>query len=209
MTGRQIQEALADISREQDPAVKSLKLASVCSSVFRERGIDLVLVGGSAIEFFTEGAYTSGDVDLCVVSAKTPLNARLRQALMAQLGAVGGPRSWQVADAFIDILGPFENLALTAVRKVGVPYGEVWVSPPEELLVERVLVSVYPEPYAPAREAANKLAGAALSGELEIDWNEGKRLASLPAYGNWPAVKALINEEAKTLKNRSPYDPDE
>jgi len=55
----EIDAALSDIVGEQDPTVKNLKLASLCSEVFRERGIELVVVGGSAIEFYTEGAYTS------------------------------------------------------------------------------------------------------------------------------------------------------
>ena len=50
MDAKKIQGALADISAEQDPTVKSLKLASVCSALWAERGIQLVVVGGSAIE---------------------------------------------------------------------------------------------------------------------------------------------------------------
>src|SRR5258708_29579361 len=100
MRGEQIKSALADISAEGDPTVKHLKLASLCSALFFERGIQLVVVGGSAIEFYTEGAYTSGDVDLCVMDAKEPLTVRLRQQIMGQLGAQGGPRSWQLSCAY-------------------------------------------------------------------------------------------------------------
>ena len=56
MTSDEIQRALADISAETDPTLKHLKLASLVSAIFRERGIELIVVGGSAIEFFTEGA---------------------------------------------------------------------------------------------------------------------------------------------------------
>jgi hypothetical protein len=47
---RPIQSALADISAEIDPTLKHLKMASLVSAIFRERGIELVVVGGSAIE---------------------------------------------------------------------------------------------------------------------------------------------------------------
>ncbi len=57
MNRDQIQRTLADIAAETDPTLKHLKLASLVSAVFRERGIELVVVGGSAIEFYTEGAY--------------------------------------------------------------------------------------------------------------------------------------------------------
>src|SRR5436190_11815041 len=104
MNPETIQTALADITAESDPTLKHLKLASLCSALFREKGIELVVVGGSAIEFYTEGAYTSGDLDLCIASSTEPLTARLRQETMGQLNAEGGPRSWRVAGAFVDLL---------------------------------------------------------------------------------------------------------
>src|SRR5262245_18913405 len=104
MTAQQIQTALADITAETDPTLKHLKLASLVSAVFRERGVELVVVGGSAIEFYTEGAYVSGDLDMCLVSPAR-LDVRSRQELMGRLAAQGGPRSWQVAGEFVDVLG--------------------------------------------------------------------------------------------------------
>ena len=144
MTPEAIQRALADITAESDPTLKHFKLASLISAVFRERGVELVVVGGSAIEFYTEGAYVSGDLDLCVASAREPLTVRIRQQAMGELGATGGPRSWQVAGAFADVLGEFENLARSAIRHLAGPSGEVCIAPVEELIVERILVSNYP-----------------------------------------------------------------
>ncbi|MBI3416103.1 MAG: hypothetical protein HY043_12460 [Verrucomicrobia bacterium] len=206
MNNEQIQTALTDITGETDVTVKHLKLASLCSALFAEHGVELVVVGGSAIEFYTEGAYTSGDVDLCVLKSRDPLTVRLRQEIMGRLAAKGGPRSWQVAGAYLDILGAFENLARTRVRTISAPFGDVKVAPVEELLVERVLVSKYPQDYPPAQDCAKKILAAALEGEVEIDWNEVKRLASTSAYANWSDVKALTDEQAKTIEIRSPYD---
>src|SRR5437870_3140527 len=90
-----IDRALAEIRRQDDPTLKSQQLASLCSALFRERGIELVVVGGSAIEFYTEGAYASGDLDFCTVDAARPIPLRLRQEIMGQLGSKGGPRSWE------------------------------------------------------------------------------------------------------------------
>lgn len=55
MNSEQIQFALADITAETDPPLKHLKLASLVSAVFRKRLVELVVVGGAAIEFYTEG----------------------------------------------------------------------------------------------------------------------------------------------------------
>jgi len=103
--------------------------------------VELVVVGGSAIEILTEGAHASGDLDMCHIN-KATLPIRERQEIMGLLGAQGGPRNWQVAGMFVDVLGPAESFAGTPYRRVQAPYGDVLVMKPEDLPVERVLVSV-------------------------------------------------------------------
>src|SRR3954462_7723084 len=101
MDSAKIKSALADITAEQDPTIKSLKMASLCTALWAEQGVELVVVGGSAIELLTEGAYASGDIDMCHVTAAT-LPIRQRQEIMGQLGAKGGPRNWKVAGMYLD-----------------------------------------------------------------------------------------------------------
>jgi hypothetical protein len=204
MTADEIQRALADITAESDPTLKHLKLASLVSAGFRERGIELVVVGGSAIEFYTEGAYVSGDVDLCLISPAR-LDLRTRQEVMGQFGARGGPRSWQVAGQFVDILGQVETLARTPFDELQAPYGPVRLISPEDLLVERVLVSVYPQVHEPAERCARKLIAVALSGQVEVDWQETRRLAECPEYAILPVLAKLVDEVAHELGKRSPY----
>ena len=207
MNAKKVRAAVADISADNDPTRKAAKLASLCSALFRERGIELVVVGGSAIELLTEGAYTSGDLYLCRLTPAT-LSLRQRQEIMGELGAEGGPRSWQVGGMFVDLLGTLESLARTPLRKLQGAYGVIQVIQPEELLVERILVSVYPQSHPPTRECAKKLAAVALGGALELDWKEVKRLASRPEYRILPECKALVREVANELKTQSPLDYD-
>jgi hypothetical protein len=204
-----IDSALADITAETDPTIKHLKLASLVSAIFRERGVELVVVGGSAIEFYTEGAYVSGDIDLCVNDIAAKPDARLRQQLMGLLSASGGPRSWEIGGLYVDLLGVLENTSRTALRRIAGPYGEVRICPLEELIVERILISIYPRECPEARECARKLIAAALQNEAETDWQEIRRLAKSPAYKNWSEVKQLIYEQAQALQIRGPYDSDE
>ena len=185
-----------------------LKLASLCSALGRDRGFELVVVGGSAIELLTDGAYVSGDLDLCLASPPT-IALRERQELMGKLAAEGGPRSWQVAGMFVDLLGPLETLARTPLRRVAGPYGMVQLVQPEELLAERVLVSAYPQPHPPARDCARKLAAVALGNTLEFDWQELRRLAGQPEFRILDECKALVREVANELKTKSPLDSNE
>ena len=202
-----IKAALADVSSETDPTLKTLKLASLCSGLWAEAGAELVVVGGSAIEILTEGEYVSGDLDLCH-TPKLALSPRKRQELMGQLGAKGGPRNWEVAGSFLDLLGPVESFARTPFRRLVGPYGAVLVMKPEDLLVERVLVSTYPQEDANARGCARALAVVALAGGLEVDWKELLRVAALPEYRNVEECKALVRKVAHELKIESPFDTD-
>ena len=198
-----IQAALREIAAETDATLKSLRLASLCSAMFRDAGVEIVVVGGSAIEFYTEGAYTSGDLDLCLVSPGS-LSLRRRQELMGKLQAEGGPRSWRVAGLFVDLLGHVENFARTQRREIAGPYGLVQVFQPEDLLVERVLVSTYPSPNEEARDCARKLLAVALRGQLEMDWQEVRRLAALPEYDNLAVCEHLVAEVSDEIGIESP-----
>lgn len=207
MNKEKIKSALADITAERDPTIKSLKMASLCSALWRERGVELVVVGGSAIEILTEGAYASGDLDLCHIS-KATLPVRERQEVMGLLGAEGGPRNWEVAGMFVDVLGPAESFACTPYRRVQGPYGDVLVIQPEDLLVERVLVSVYPGENLAARECAKKLVAMILDGSVQVDWNDVRRIANLPEYRNLTECVQLVKEVADELNIETPLHPD-
>ncbi|SRR5258708_793288 len=204
MSPDQVQSALADITAESDPTLKHLKLASLVSAIFRESGVELVVVGGSAIEFYTDGAYVSGDIDMCLVSP-TRLDIRKRQELMGQLGARGGPRNWQVAGQYVDILGEVETLARTPFDEIEAPYGRVRLVSPEDLLVERVLISVYPQRDESAEACARKLIAVALSGQVEVDWQEVHRLAERPEYRIVSALETIVSIVAIEIGKTSPY----
>ena len=114
MNSDELQSALHRIESETDPNVRALLLAAVVSEAFRAEGFEPVVVGGSAIEFYTDGAYMSGDVDICWTGLRIPTPAD-QGRVMASLGAPrGGPRSWKWAGHFFDLLGPADAQATDA-----------------------------------------------------------------------------------------------
>jgi hypothetical protein len=165
------------------------------------------VVGGSAIEILTEGAYASGDLDMCHATAAT-LPIVQRKEIMALLDAKGGPRNWQVAGMYLDLLGPVESFARTPYRRVEAPYGSFLLMKPEDLLVERVLISVYPGENQAARDCAKKFIAVILGGVIEVNWDEVRRLAKLPEYRNLLECVKLVKEVADELKIKSPLHPD-
>ncbi|MDA0991634.1 MAG: hypothetical protein O3A51_12900 [Verrucomicrobia bacterium] len=194
------QTALKDIEATDDLLEKALKLAGLVTRVFADAGTNLVVVGGSAVEFYTEGAYMSGDIDFCRrESDRIPLRAA--QDIMAALGATGGPRSWQVAGLYVDMLGYLENESTAPFRQIETPFGPVSVLPAETAIVERVLLAFFPQPSADARDVARKLLAACLSGETPVDWDEVERLAALPDFNITAELDELRREVQRELDN--------
>jgi hypothetical protein len=127
---------------------------------------------------------------------------------MKKLEAKGGPRNWKIAGMYFDLLGAVESFARTPYRRVNAPYGEVLVMKAEDLLVERVLASVYPEKSPVSRDCAKKLAATILGGAVAVDWGEVRRLANLPEYRNLRQCEALVQQVADELKVRNPLHTD-
>ena len=119
-----IEAAKSDILATEDLLERALKLSGLVTALFAEQGFRLVVVGGSAVEFYTEGGYMSGDIDFCRFLSR-PIPPRLAQDVMAKLGATGGPRSWRVLGLFVDMLGYLENESTSPKRKLETPYGPI------------------------------------------------------------------------------------
>jgi hypothetical protein len=133
---------------------------------------------------------------------------RDRQEVMGLLGGKGGPRSWEIEVFFVDLLGPVESFARTPFRKVEAPYGPVLVMKPEDLLVERVLVSFYPGTNQAARDCVKKLVALILRDAIAVDWQEVARLANLREYRNFSECDSLVQEVADELKTKNPLHSD-
>jgi hypothetical protein len=109
---------------------------------------------------------------------------------------------------YLDLLGPVESLARTPFRRVQGPYGEVLLMKPEDLLVERVLMTFYLGENQTARECAKKLVAVILTGGIDVNWGEVQRLANLTEYRNLSQCEKLVKEVADELKIKSPLHPD-
>ncbi|TDU70737.1 hypothetical protein EI77_02785 [Prosthecobacter fusiformis] len=139
MRPEEIHAALELINGEDDLNTKALLLAGMVSELFREKGFEPIVVGGSAIEFYTDGAYMSGDTDICWTGVHQPTRNDCTD-IMKQLPGIKnqGGKSWQVADLWIDLLGEVDYLAEKDFTKLKTPTGFVVLIPVEDLLVGRI-----------------------------------------------------------------------
>jgi hypothetical protein len=208
MTADEITSALAVIRQETDLNSKALLLAGLVSELFRERGFEPVVVGGSAIEFYTDGAYMSGDTDICWAGWPQPDDEQ-REEIMRQIPGIkchGGVKSWGIEGLWIDLLGEIDYRSDKALSRFETPYGEVRLIPVEDALVGRVYAArKYCSGYDEKDdECAKKLMAAVLSGRLPIDWDEAHKVAACSKYNcvtEFNTVRAEV--EAELAKSKS------
>ena len=189
MTDECIERAKADIEATGDLLERTLKLSGLVTALFQEQGFPLVVVGGCAVEFYTEGGYMSGDVDFCRRSIKA-IPLRLMSDVMSRLGGKSLGRNWLVCGIYVDFLGLLESETVLPNRELETPYGRVYFLPPELALVERLIFS---ESAPECLPSARQMMAAALQDE-RFDWAEARRLAELPDFKVLPRLEAMRKE---------------
>ena len=192
MTDEAIVTAKANIEATGDLLERALKLSGLITALFAERGFPLVVVGGSAVEFYTEGGYMSGDIDFCRKTLKA-IPPRIMQEVAELLGGKGLGRNWLICGLYVDILGLLESETDLPDRVVQTPYGEVRMLPPELALVERVL---FAEQDAECVASARQMMAAALK-DANFDWVEAERLAALQDFSVLSQMRRLKEEIAR------------
>lgn len=170
-------EALALIRLETDLNRKNLRVATLVSELFRAAGADPVIVGGSAVEVYTEGRYVSGDVDICFTGVRLP-SPRSREDVMSAIGKSKGVRQWSVDGVLVDVLGAVETTARTPFQEIG----SLKLIQIEDLIAERILVATQPHRSPERLAVAKTLLSAALSGLIAVDMEELNRVAASPDY---------------------------
>ncbi|HEX5035643.1 MAG TPA: hypothetical protein VFX30_00580 [bacterium] len=63
MTKKSASNALRKIAR-LPPFDQQITLAALLSRLFREKGMDFILVGGATVQFYTQGEYQTKDIDI-------------------------------------------------------------------------------------------------------------------------------------------------
>lgn len=127
-------ELRARLATAPDETQRRLYFAATLASEAGMQGDEFIVVGGSAIELYTVGEYTSGDIDIVSVDS-----AKLR-TILGKWGFARAGRGLEHADLrlFVDFVRyPYTgNVAKT--RLMSTPYGTVRVAAVEDLVVKRL-----------------------------------------------------------------------
>ena len=199
-----IEAAMGLIEPENDLNTKAVLLAALVSELFRERGFEPIVVGGSAIEFYTDGAYMSGDTDICWTGGRNPTPEE-RGEIMSQIpgGQRKGTRSWVIAGLWLDLLGELTTYGNNKHTVMETPNGEVVMLTVEELLAERVFAARKWTGFnAHDDDCAKKLMACILTRQIACDWDEVNRISALPAYRCSAEMAALRGEVEAELASQ-------
>jgi hypothetical protein len=183
----ELDATLAAIRREDDPNCRNLRVAELVSRCFREIGCEPVVVGGSAVEFYTDGRYVSGDVDLCFSGPRLP-TPREREEIMGRLGKPLGVRRCEIAGVLVDLLGRVETTARTPFQGLG----ELRLIQIEDLIAERLLVATVPARDEARLEVARVLIALVAKGLIAADMDELLRVADSPDYRVGVELRAML-----------------
>lgn len=180
---------LESIRAESDQNRKNLRAAEIVSELFERIGLEPVIVGGSAVEFYTDGAYVSGDIDICFTGARLP-TPRERETVLADAGEPVSIRSWNVAGVLVDLLGRLETSARGPLQRLG----GMRLIQIEDLIAERILVATQPR-FDPGRwQVAKVLLAAGWNNLVTLDRAELQRIAESPDYTVAAELERMLKE---------------
>jgi len=185
----QLEFTLQKIRAETDQNRKNLLVAEVVSELFGALGLEPVIVGGSAVEFYTEGTYVSGDVDVCFNGARLP-TPRERETALAAVGKPVSLRSWNIEGVLVDLLGRLETSARGPLQRLG----KINLIQIEDLIAERILVATVPRFDAERWRIAKVLLAVGWKNLVALDRNELQRIAESSAYRVGEELQRMIRE---------------
>lgn len=178
--------AVAEILRSQrDPATRHLHFCALLSRELGGPGPQLIVVGGSAIELYTEGEYVSGDID--VVGDRAHIERVLRDWGFDHRNREWYSKEWKLA---VDIVNDLTGMtgSRSRVRTLVTEFGPVQLAAVEDLIVKRLTSAKYWSIPSDREHAA--ILARRYSDELDRD------------YISWAAKAAEVSDEWTELERR-------
>ncbi len=176
-------DALAD---EPNPARRRLIAVGIVADRLREDGLEPIVVGGAAVEFYTAGGYSTGDVDLALP------HGPVTDAAFADLGFEKEGRYWirEDLDLLFEAPAPAGLPGETAPRtEVEIDGLKVVVLGIEDLVIDRLRVWVHGSSEEDGRWARRLV----LLHSDQLDWSY-LREKTAPVAGEAEALARLEQE---------------
>jgi hypothetical protein len=168
-----IDEALQALARIEDPTERALELAGLISTLFKLRGVVLVVTGELAYASYADAPAAYPELELAPLSGKLP--PRLMQEIMSgQLGAEGAIP--------VRFHNEFSLVLRDLCRDFNTDHGVVKLIPAEEITAERILAAVFPASNPIAHREAITMLVNGLTEAFRMDWIALRKICYHPDY---------------------------
>jgi hypothetical protein len=176
-----IEEALGTLEGLTDATERALELAGLISTLFKLKGVVLVVTGELAYASYADAPATEVELELAPISGH--LAPRVAQEIMGgQLEGEGAIGRWIVAGVPVRLHNAFELALPELCRDFNTEHGVVKLIPAEELTAERILASVYPVANPAAHREAITLLINGLAEAFRMDWIALRKVCHHPDY---------------------------
>lgn len=135
MAGISYEEVVEKLRASRSPTERRLHFAALLAKAGEASTDEFIVVGGSAIEIYTSGQYTSGDIDI-VLSPPRSVAKVLQEWRFKQQG-----RIWHSDELGIvlDFVKPPYTYDVSKTQVLVTPYGAVRIAAIEDLFIKRLI----------------------------------------------------------------------
>ena len=176
-----IDDSLLTIESIEDNTERALQLAGLISTLFKIKGVILVVTGQTAFEIYANAASANPELELAAFAGK--LAPRLLQEIMGeQLRGRGLIHRWSVAGIPVRFQDEAVIVNRDLCRDFMTDHGVVKLLPVEEITTECILAAIYPAPDAEAQTRARLLLINGLTDAFHMNWQVLHALCHRPEY---------------------------
>ena len=144
---------------------------SLITPKLEDKGVQCVVVGGSAVEFYTRDWYATGDIDLAV----TKNRRKIIDKVLKDMGFTSEGRMWVREDLnlYIETPGDIKSISLERVTRVETEAGYTYIIGIEDIILDRISAALHWNSESD-REQAIRISATYSD---EIDWDYVRKKA--------------------------------
>jgi hypothetical protein len=195
-----VDDSLSMLQEMEDGTERALQLAGLISTLFKIRGVALIVTGKLAFDSYANT--TSRDPELELAPFTGRLAPRLLQEIMGeQLHAVGAIDRWTVVGLPVRFHQDHSTNYRELCRDYMTDHGVVKLIPAEEITAAKILAAVYPAPDPVAGAEARLLLVNGVTEAFRMDWTVLQKICHQPEY--------RIGEELAQMRAAAKQEADE
>jgi hypothetical protein len=176
-----IDDAIQTLEGMEDGTERALQLAGLISTLFKIKGVILVVTHQLAFDSYADAESEKPEVELAAFAGKLAPRTIL-EVMRGQLYAKGSIARWTVAGIPVRLQDDTVIAHRELCRDFTTDHGVVKLVPVEEITADCILAAVYPEPDPEAQARAHLLLVNGLAEVFHMDWTVLQSLCDRPEY---------------------------